>query len=140
MAHPTRIFHNELEIYKAFEEYKESLIEEAKKWEKVQYVGKEGQRVTDNPKLPLTLEGFYIYCRKHHGETKPYFVNQDGYYDDFITICHAIKEEIRDDQVKGGLLGFYNPSITQRLNGLADTTKNETFLKIGAATIEEEYE
>ena len=125
MAHPTRIFHNELEISKAFEEYKESLKEEAKKWGKVQYVGKDGKQVIDYPNMPYTLEGFYIYCRKHYGEVKQYFLNQDNLYNDFIAICHAIKEEIRQNQITGGLLGFYNPSITQRLNNLSDTQKTD---------------
>jgi hypothetical protein len=125
MAHPTRIFHNELEISKAFEEYKESLKEEAKNWGKVQYVGKDGKQVIDYPNMPLTLEGFYIYCRKHYGEVKQYFLNQDNLYNDFITICCAIKEEIRQNQITGGLLGFYNPSITQRLNNLTDTQKTD---------------
>ena len=120
-----RIFQNELELSKAFEEYKESLSEESKKWGKVQYVGKDGTRMEDYPKLPLTLEGFYIFCRKHYGDCKQYFNNVNDEYTEFLTICHAIKEEIRNDQITGGLLGFYNPSITQRLNNLKEATTNE---------------
>jgi len=74
--------------------------------------------------VPLTFEGFKRFCRSNYGEIEQYFTNQDGYYDDFIGICRAIKEEIRENQIVGGLLGFYNPSITQRLNGLTD--KSET--------------
>lgn len=123
MAHPTRIFHNELELSKAFEEYKESLEEESEKWLRVQYVGKEGQRMTDPQKVPMTLEGFYIYCRKHYGCVKQYFNNQDGMYNDFLAICSHIKEEIRNNQIIGGMLGFYNPSITQRLNNLVEKSE-----------------
>jgi len=120
-----RIFNNELELAKAFEEYKESLAIEAEKWLKVQYVGKDGQRMTDAQKVPMTLEGFYIYCRKHYGCVKQYFNNTDSEYDEFLTICSHIKDEIRNDQITGGLLGFYNPSITQRLNNLKEATVNE---------------
>jgi hypothetical protein len=118
--HPTRIFKtpNELEI--AFEEYKQSLNEESKQWLKVQYVGKEGERVTDPQKVPYTLEGFKRFCRKKYGDVHQYFINKDVLYNDFVPICYAIKEEIRENQITGGLLGFYNPSITQRLNGLVD--------------------
>ena len=35
------------------------------------------------------------------------------------------REEIRENQIIGGLLGFYNPSITQRLNGLVEKQSNE---------------
>lgn len=120
-----RIFNNELELSKAFEEYKESLAVESKKWGKVQYVGKDGTRMEDYPKLPLTLEGFYIYSRKHYGDIRAYFMNTDEAYTAFSSICHAIKEEIRNDQITGGLLGFYNPSITQRLNNLKEATTQE---------------
>jgi hypothetical protein len=121
--HPTRIFQTPLELENAFEKYKESLKLEGNQWLKVQYVGKEGDRVTDPQKVPYTLEGFKRYCRKHYGEVQHYFDNTDKYYDDFCVICRAIREEIREDQIIGGLLGFYNPSITQRLNGLTDKSE-----------------
>ena len=125
--HPTRIFKTPDELENAFEKYKESLTEESKQWLKVQYVGKEGDRVTDPQKVPYTLEGFKRYCRKNYGEVQHYFDNTDKYYDDFCVICRAIREEIKENQIIGGLLGFYNPSITQRLNGLTD--KSEVTVK-----------
>ena len=124
--HPTRIFKTPEELEKAFNEYKESLKEVSKEWVKVQYVGKDGEKKTDYPKIPLTIEGFKIYCRKHYGCVNDYFLNTGSYYDDFSTICTYIKEEIRNDQILGGLLGFHNPSITQRLNGLTDKTETNT--------------
>ena len=36
-------------------------------------------------------------------------------------------DEIRQDQIEGGMSGIYNPSITQRLNGLTD--KSEVMVK-----------
>jgi hypothetical protein len=122
--HPTRIFPEEKDLAKAFEEFKLDLIEQSNEWLRVQYVGKDGQRTTDPQKVPMTFEGFKRFCRKHYGCVEQYFVNQDGLYDDFISICSHIKEEIRENQIIGGLLGFYNPSITQRLNGLVDKQEN----------------
>jgi hypothetical protein len=58
---------------------------------------------------------------------KHYFDNKEGRYDEFGVICSRIKEEIRHDQITGGLLGNYNASITQRLNGLTD--KKEVDIK-----------
>ena len=52
-------------------------------------------------------------------------MNKDGLYNDFVGICSRIKEWIREDQITGGLLGQYNPSITQRLNGLTEKTQTE---------------
>lgn len=119
-----RIFENELEISKAFEEYKLDLKEQAKEWEHIQYVGKEAERKVDHYKLPLTLEGFYIFCRKKYGDIKAYFLNTNNAYDEFSTICSHIKDEIRNNQILGGMVGVYNPSITARLNGLADKQEN----------------
>jgi len=127
MAHPTRLFHEPKEIENIWNDFKMSLIERSKVWEKIQYVGKDGTKRIDNPKIPLTFEGFKIYCRIHYGEIEQYFTNQDKYYTKFIDICSRIKEEIRDDQIIGGMLGFYNPSITQRLNNLVD--KQEQTIK-----------
>ena len=121
--HPTRIFKKPQELDDAWEDFKESLKQEANQWVKVQYVGKDGDRVAEPQKVPYTFEGFKRYCRKNHGEVEQYFTNQDALYKDFIGICRAIKEEIRENQIIGGLLGFHNPSITQRLNNLAENTK-----------------
>lgn len=118
-----KIFENELELSKAWEEYKADLDIQAQEWVKVQYVGKDAMRVTDNFKLPYTLEGFYIFCRKNYGCVKQYFTNIDGAYNDFLPICTHIREEIRNNQIIGGLLGVYNPSITQRLNNLVERSE-----------------
>lgn len=139
--HPTRIFKEPKELEEAWKKYKESLKEESKKWGKIQYVGKDGNRVEDYPKLPYIFEGFEIFCYDNYGSVEQYFLNTGGYYTDFIGICSRIKKEIRQDQINGGLLGMYNPSITQRLNGLtekqevAQTSKND--IKIIGITQEE---
>lgn len=122
--HPTRIFKTPEQLFKAFQEYKEHVEKESEKWLKVQYVGKEGERVTDGQKVPLTMEGFEVFCYDNYGCVNQYFDNKQGYYDDFVTICSRIRTEIRQDQITGGLLGFYNPSITQRLNNLAEKVDN----------------
>jgi hypothetical protein len=116
--HPSRIFKSPDDLQKAWNEYKEDLKKQSEKWLKVQYVGKEGERVTDAQKVPMTMEGFEVFCYDNYGCVNQYFDNKDGYYDEFVTICSRIKKEIRQDQITGGMLGFYNPSITQRLNNL----------------------
>jgi len=112
-------------MQKAWDNFKLNLKEQSKEWLKVQYVGKEGERVADGQKVPMTLEGFKRYCRENHGEVEQYFSNKDNIYTDFVGICSHIRGEIRENQIIGGLLGFYNPSITQRLNGLVEKTNNE---------------
>jgi hypothetical protein len=124
--HPTRIFKDPIEIDNAWEAYKDNLKVEANQWLKVQYVGKDGERVAEPQKVPYTFEGFKRFCRKNHGEVEQYFTNQGDLYTDFVGICRAIKEEIRENQIIGGLLGFHNPSITQRLNSLVEKTEDVT--------------
>ena len=122
--HPTRIFKKPEDLEKVWKSYKEDLKERSKQWDKIQYVGKDGSRKVDHPKLPLTLEGLKRYCWDENiGNIEQYFVNKDNLYDDFVSICSRIKNEIREDQIAGGMLGFYNPSITQRLNGLAEKSE-----------------
>lgn len=118
--HPTRIFKSPEELEKVWEEFKLDIENQSKEWKKVFFVGKDGRREEEPQKVPYTLEGFKRFCRKDHGEVEQYFGNQDDLYIDFIGICSRIREEIKENQIIGGMLGHYNPSITQRLNGLAD--------------------
>lgn len=128
-VHPTRIFKNPDELRNAFNLYKKDLEVKAKEWVKIQYVGKEGQRMEDSFKLPFTMSGFEVFCFDNYGAVGQYFDNKDDYYDDFVSICSHIKKQIQDNQITGGLLGVYNPSITQRLNGLVERNQTEIVKK-----------
>lgn len=111
-------------LLELFEAYKEGLKERAKEWLKVQYVGKEGDRVTDPMKLPMTIEGFRGFGHRNDVTIKHYFENPGGSYDSYRAICSRISDEIRENQITGGLLGVFNPSITQRLNNLKEQVEN----------------
>ncbi|WP_343321402.1 terminase small subunit [Sphingobacterium multivorum] len=132
--HPTRIFKTPEELEAAFELFKEDLIEQGKEWMNVQYVGKDANRVSDPMKVPMTLEGFKRFCRTNYGDVQNYFDNYDGLYGDFTVICSRIREEIRENQIIGGLLGVYNASITQRLNGLSDKQEIKAEVKADVTT------
>lgn len=123
--HPTRIFKTPDELLKAWEEYKQHRDIEATKWAKVQYVGKDGNRVTDNPPMPYDLDGFVSwYYVKYKQYIHQYFKQPDNYEPEFLPIVtHIIAE--RNDSIKTGtLLGFYNASMGNRIVGLADKTDN----------------
>ena len=123
--HPTRIFKNPDELLIAWDLFKEDVEKQSNEWIRVQYVGKDAIRTAEPTKVPLTFEGFKRFCRKNYGEVEQYFTNQNELYDDFVGVCREIKEEIRENQIIGGMLNFFNPSITQRLNNLAENTKTE---------------
>ena len=76
---------------------------------------------------PLTLEGFENWCSDQGiiEDLGHYFANTDKKYSDFCTICSRIRKTIRQDQIEGGMVGQYNPSITQRLNGLIEKSQVE---------------
>jgi hypothetical protein len=86
------------------------------------FVGKDGDSVERRKERPLTMEGFELYCMDEGVITdlSHYFANLDQRYTDYVAICSRIKKAVREDQISGGMAGIYNPSITQRLNGLVD--------------------
>ena len=80
-----------------------------------------GDMVGEPLEVPFTLEGFEIFCYdKYNFTAKHYLENTNKAYEDFCTISTRIRKEIRDDQIKGGMVGQYNASITARLNALKE--------------------
>jgi len=128
-THPTRFFTEPDDMLNLFEMYKVHLKQEAKNWPKVQYVGKNGERVEDYPVLPMTYEGFRVFAKSRLGYIHQYFDNKDGLYSEFVEVCAHIKLEIRSHQITGGLLGHFHPSITQRLNNLTEKIEATSVVK-----------
>ena len=102
-----------------FEDYKNECKTNPRK--KHVFVGKDGTSDYELLERPLTIEDFRVYCYDKIGCVKQYFDNPDKRYNEYITICSHIREVIRRDQIEGGMVGQYNPSITQRLNGLKES-------------------
>jgi alpha-acetolactate decarboxylase len=117
-----------------FEEYKAyTLANPRTKWVLSQ---KTAEMVAEPLRIPLTNEGFEIFCYNNYSDVHHYMDNTDGRYSAYRTVCSHIKKEIRNDQITGGMVGQFNPSITQRLNALKEhtdvTSDNE---KINAITV-----
>lgn len=91
------------------------------------FVGKDGDSVYREKQRPLTMEGFECWCYDNEivEGVEQYFSNREGRYADFVGICSRIRKDIRNNQIEGGMAGIYNPSITQRLNGLVERTENK---------------
>ena len=132
MARPkgTKYIETPEKMYELFEAYKKDVKDNPRK--KHTFVGKDGISEFELLERPLTMEGFKCYCYDLIGCVEQYFKNQDKLYNDYIPICSRIKEEIRRDQIEGGMVGQYNPSITQRLNGLKEHSEvvNSTSVSI----------
>lgn len=109
----------ESELWEDFVEYWEHV--KANPRIKVEYVGKDGERVNTPLEVPLTVEGFENYVHDKRGfSIHDYMYSSDERYARFSTIRSRVKNVVRQDQIEGGMVGQYNASITQRLNGLTD--------------------
>jgi hypothetical protein len=105
------------------------------------FVGKDAELVHREREKPLTFIGFQNYLDDEEiiTDVTDYFENKDNRYSDYIRICARIKRNIQEDQITGGMVNIYNPSITQRLNGLTDnvdlTTKGKEVGQPTAITV-----
>lgn len=109
-------------MYELFQAYKKEVKENPRKINV--FGGKDFNKRDNELERPLTMEGFECYCMDNTRITYPdltnYFENRNEAYNDFVPICARVRREIRQDQIEGGMVGQYNPSITQRLNSLVD--------------------
>lgn len=116
------------------------LFESYKKWckENPRYSyslsTKTGEATAVPLERPLTQVGFRTFAADKGQSVQDYFANYEGRYSAYTTICSRIEEAIRMDQIEGGMVGQYNPSITQRLNNLTErvdtTSKGEAINNI----------
>jgi hypothetical protein len=90
------------------------------------FVGKDGSSEYERLERPLTMEGFECFCYDKGVTVSNYFEDKHNAYADYYAICSRVKREIRHDQIEGSMVGQYNTSITQRLNGLTDKQEIKT--------------
>jgi hypothetical protein len=124
-----RVFANPQELWEDFSEYcvntkKQPIL--VKDW-----IGPKAVEVFREKEAPLTMEGFklHLWDKGIADGGRDYFNNKGGAYEEFTAICQRIKEAIRADQIKGGMAGIYNPSITQRLNNLVERHENTVHIE-----------
>jgi hypothetical protein len=112
-------------MWELFLKYKEGV--KAKPILKHVFVGKDGDSNWEQREKPLTMEGFENWCADNGiiEDLSHYFCNLDNRYFEYVAICSRVRKAIRQDQIEGGMVGIYNPSITQRLNGLTEKTENK---------------
>jgi len=89
------------------------------------YVGKDAEMVFREKERPLTIDGFECWCYDNQiiSDLSQYFANTENRYVEYQTICSRIRKAVKNDQIEGGMAGIYNPSITQRLNGLVEKSE-----------------
>jgi hypothetical protein len=112
-------------LWEYFEEYKKET--KSKPFLVKDWVGKDAKDVYREKERPLTIEGFECWLSDNNiiDNLSQYFANTEQRYTDYQTICSRVKKAVRQDQIEGGMAGMYNPSITQRLNGLVEKTQTD---------------
>jgi len=114
-------------LLELFEGYKKHVKENPRT--KIEYVGRDGERVVTPLATPLLIEGFAVYCMDHTRITYPdlteYLDGKNEAYRIFFHIAARIRQEIRADQLGGGMVGQYNSSLTAKLNHLVEKTQTE---------------
>ena len=91
------------------------------------WVGKDATDVFREKEKPLTIDGFECWCYDNEiiSDLSQYFANTEQRYSEYQTICSRIRKAVRTEQIEGGMVGIYNPSITQRLNNLVEKTQTD---------------
>ena len=113
-------------LYELFTQYKEWVSQNPIKVH--DFVGKDADEVYRLKERPYTMVGFECFVMDNTNITHPdlshYFSPNDENYKDYFAISTRIKSEIQNNQVSGGMVGIFNPSLTARLNGIKEQTES----------------
>mgnify|MGYP002725832917 CR=1 FL=1 len=114
---------SESDIENIFNEYVKDVKDNPRM--RVEYVGRDGQRVETPIERPLTMAGFYSFGYSKGVTLHHYFDNPEGAYDEYRGITTRIRQRVRAEQLDGGLTNQYNSNLTARLNSLTDKQQVE---------------
>lgn len=122
-------------LWELFDAYRKEVKSNPRKI--TDFYGKDGEERIKPLERPLTLEGFenYVADLDIISDLSQYFANTEQRYTEYQTICLRIRKTIKQDQIEGGMVGQYNASITQRLNGLVDKQEVQQDVNITASKI-----
>lgn len=120
--------HKHIETPEKFEEIWEIYKKKVKANPRFSYSlsNKTGEIVAIPLELPISVDGFEVWAKKEYGDIHNYFDNTQDRYSAYKAICLHIRKECRVDHLDGGMVGQYNPSITQRLNNLTERIDTTT--------------
>lgn len=113
------LFTDPAKLWDAAVEYFEAT--DKRTWNEQNWVGKDGDEVIKYHPTPYTLTGFCVFL----GVNTQYFNNfkeSETFKNnpDFSVVYTRIRNIIETQQVEGAMTGFFNASLTARLNGLTD--------------------
>ena len=97
--------------------------DERNDWDGQNWVGKDGEEVVVKKKVPYSLKGLCVFL----GVSSHYFSEfkkSETFKSnkDFLEVYTRVEDIIQTQQIDGSMMGYYNASLTARLNGLVDKT------------------
>lgn len=94
---------------------------------KVEYVGRDGDRVDTPLQVPITFEGFECYLADEGiiSDLSQYAANTEGRYADYQTIITRIRKNCFAQNFKGASVGLFNANIIAKKLGLVEKTESE---------------
>ena len=107
-------------LRQSIQEYFE-LTDQRRDWDGQEWVGKDGDEVIVKKRVPFTLKGLCVFLgvsSHYFSEFKKSQTFQNNH--EFLEVYTWAEDVIQTQQIDGGLLGYYNASLTARLNGLTD--------------------
>jgi len=89
---------------------------------KVEYVGKDGERVNTPLQVPITFEGFecFLADKQIINDLGDYSKNDDGRYTEYAPIITRIRNNCFAQNFKGAAVNLFNANLIARKLGLAD--------------------
>lgn len=93
---------------------------------KIEYVGKDGNKVQTALQVPITFEGFecYLADRQIINDLGDYSCNKDKRYTEYTTIITRIRKNCFVQNFKGASVGLFNANLIAKKLGLIDKTEN----------------
>lgn len=121
----SKAFGSPIELFGHFIEYCESV--DGNVWHKVDFRGKDAERVDIPMIMPYTWDGFdnYLFMKGIISNLDDYKSNKEGRYADFADIVTRIGKIITDRKLTGATLNIFNVNIVARELGLADKTETK---------------
>lgn len=117
-------------LWQLFEAYVKKEV--ANPMYKVEYVGKEGERVNTPLQVPITFEGFecWLADEGYIGDLGQYSANRDEAYTEYVPIITRIRANCFVHNYKGAAVGLFNANIVAKKLGLVEKTDNKNETKL----------
>ena len=105
-------------LWELFEQYVNH--EQSNPMFKIEYVGKEGDKVNTPLQVPITFEGFECYLADNNiiEDLGKYSANTDNAYSEYVTIITRIRKNCFVQNYKGASVGLFNANLIAKKLGL----------------------